>query len=351
MSDESSSVWVPERARAWDAERGWRVGCNFIPSSASNQIEMWRAETFDLPTIEGELDFAAGLGFTSLRVFLHDLPWHEDPSGLLTRLDTFLAAAARRGIGTLPVFFDGVWNPHPKPGPQPEPRPRVHNAGWVQSPGAAVLADSARQDALEPYVTAVIDRFRDDSRIDGWDLYNEPDNPNHAYANVEIPDKATRSFELTRKAFAWARAVDPSQPLTVGVFQGSWDDDGDDLSELNRFVLESSDVISFHWYWDLDEMEKRVSQLRRFERPIWCTEFMMRGTGNFFDPFLGWMRGNEVGAYCWGLVQGRIQTEYSWDSWVKTYESEPELWFHDVLRPDGTPYDPAEVAYIRSLTG
>ena len=116
---------------------------------------MWQAETFDAAAIERELGLAAGLGFTSVRVFLHDLAWEADRDGFLERLDAFLGAADRRGIGSLLVFFDGVWNPHPVAGPQPEPRDRVHNAGWVQSPGAAVLAGvalQARQSLLVAYI-------------------------------------------------------------------------------------------------------------------------------------------------------------------------------------------------------
>lgn len=311
---------------------------------------MWRAETFDLPTIERELDHAAGLGFTSLRVFLHDLAWREDPAGLIERFERFLAAADARRISILPVLFDGVWNPRPKPGPQPEPRARVHNAGWVQGPGAEVLSDPARQEALAPYVTSLIGRFRDDVRIDGWDLFNEPDNPNPAYRNVEIPDKPARALEFARRVVAWARAVDPSQPLTIGVWQGEWDVDDDTCSEMNRFSLENSDVISFHWYGSLDDMRARVERLRRFDRPIRCTEFMARSLGSTFDPHLGWMRDADVGAYCWGFVQGRIQTEYAWNSWVERCETEPDPWFHDVLRSDGSAYDEREVEYIRSLT-
>jgi hypothetical protein len=349
LEDLTRAPWTPERAQAWEHARSWRVGCNFVPSSASNPIEMWRAETFDLPTIERELDWSASLGFTSHRVFLHDLVWDEDASGLLDRIDVFLEAAARRGLEILPVLFDGVWNPHPRSGPQPEPKARVHNAGWVQGPGAAVLSDPARQDAMEDYVCGVLDRFRDDARIDGWDLFNEPDNPNLAYAKVEIPDKTERALELACKTLAWARAVDPSQPLTIGVYRGGWAEGEDDYSELNRVSLENSDVISFHWYGPLDEMARRVEQLRRFERPIRCTEFMARGMGSRFDPQLGWLRDAGIGAYCWGFVQGRIQTEYPWDSWVKTYEREPDPWFHDLLRSDGSPYREEEVEYIRSL--
>jgi hypothetical protein len=349
MRKPSASVWTRERAAAWQADRGWRVGCNFVPSSASNQLEMWQKETFDPVTLERELDLAAGLGFTSLRVFLHDLAWKQDPVGFGDRVETLLDAAHARGIGILPVLFDGVWNPHPRPGPQPAPRHRVHNAGWLQSPGADVLSDSARQDELEPYVTGVIERFGEDPRIDGWDLFNEPDNPNLAYAQQEIADKSARAFELVAKALAWARAVDPIQPLTVGVWQGDWDD-REKLSDVARLSLDSSDVISFHCYGDLGELRARVEALRRYGRPVLCTEFMARSMGSTFDPHLGWMAEQGVGAYCWGFVAGRIQTEYGWDSWARRYEAEPEPWFHDLLRSDGTPYDPAEVAYIRSHT-
>ncbi len=341
--------WTRARARDWADARGWRVGCNFTPSSASNPLEMWRAETFDPETLTRELDWAAGLGFTSLRVFLHDLLWTHDRAGFLSRVDAYLAAAAARGLGTLFVLFDGVWDPHPVWGPQPEPRPGVHNSRWVQSPGATVLGDPARHDALAPYVRGLLDHFRDDPRIDGWDLFNEPDNPNPAYAADEIPDKAARSLALLGKAFAWAREVAPSQPLTAGVWRGDWSD-ADALSDMDRFCLEQSDVISFHHYGKLADLQQRVEALRRYARPLWCTEWLARGLGSRLDPHLGWMKQNEVGAFCWGLVAGRTQTHLPWDSWVKPYASEPEPWHHEILRADGSPYDEAEARFIRDVT-
>lgn len=346
----AASAWPRERAQAWMRERGWRVGCNFTPSTASSPLEMWQAAAFDPPTIERELGFAAALGFTSVRVFLHDLPFAHERPGFLERVDRLLDLAARKRIGVLLVLFDGVWDPHPRPGPQPEPRPGVHNSRWVQSPGAAILGDPARHDELRPYVQGVLDRFRNDLRVDGWDLFNEPDNPNPAYARQEIPDKGARALELLRKAFAWAREVAPAQPLTAGVWRGSWSDPGA-LSEMDRFCLESSDVISFHHYGELGAFEQRVRALSRYGRPILCTEFLARGLGSRFDPHLRWMRDTGVGAYCWGLVDGRTQTKYPWESWVKPALGEPEPWHHELLRRDGTPYDAGEVAFIRSVTG
>ncbi|MBW2726034.1 MAG: 1,4-beta-xylanase [Deltaproteobacteria bacterium] len=348
ISDDDTR-WSPDRAHAWTRSRGWRVGCNFTPSVASNQLEMWRAETFDPAALERELDFAAGLGFTSVRIFLHDLLWTHEREGFLERIDRFLGLASARGIGALVVLFDGVWDPHPKWGPQPEPRPGIHNSRWLQSPGAAILGDPSRHDELAPYVQGVIDRFRDDPRIDGWDLFNEPDNPNFAYRDSEIPEKGERALELLAKTFAWARAVDPSQPLTTGLWLGDWSEP-EKLRDIERFCLDHSDVISFHHYGDLPDLRSRVEALRRYERPLWCTEWLARGMGSRFDPHLAWMRDESVGAYCWGLVAGRTQTHLPWDSWAKPYTQEPDPWHHEILHADGTPYDESEVRFIRAIT-
>ena len=345
----SETRWPAERARDWQAERGWRVGCNFNPSTASNQLEMWQAETFDLTTIERELGWAADLGLTSMRVFLHDLLWQHDRDGFVDRIERYLEASHALGIGTLFVLFDGVWCPTPQWGPQPEPRPRVHNSRWVQSPGAAILGDPARHDSLAPYVQGLLDRFRDDVRIDGWDLFNEPDNPNPAYRDDELADKAERALELVRHSFTWAREVAPSQPLTVGVWQREWHDESA-LAEMDRYCLEHSDVITFHHYGPLADLRARVEALQRYDRPVWCTEWLARAMGSTVDPHLRFMRDAGVGAYNWGFVAGRTQTHYPWTSWVKDHGDDPEPWHHELLRDDGTPYDRAEAELICTLS-
>lgn len=342
--------WSEERANGWYAAHAWPVGCNFNPSTAINQLEMWQTETFDPQTIDRELGWAAGLGFNTVRTYLHDLAWKQDPEGFLDRVDEFLVISAKHGIRPMLVIFDGVWDPFPKPGPQRDPKPHVHNSGWVQSPSQEILKDPARHDELEPYVTALVTRFKDDRRILAWDLYNEPDNPNrNSYGEVELPDKAAAMMPLLRKVFAWARAVDPAQPLTAGVWIGNWADP-DKLTPMERFMLDESDVISFHNYDDAEAFMACVTNLRRYNRPIFCTEYMARPRGSTFDPILGICKEHKVGAYNWGFVAGRSQTIYPWETWQRARDSEPEIWFHDILRADGTPFDPAEVDYIRSLT-
>ena len=78
----SDLQWSKDKANAWYEEKGWLLGCNYAPSSAVNQLEMWEADTFDPKTIDRELSWAEGLGFNTLRVFLHHLLWEHDRAGL-----------------------------------------------------------------------------------------------------------------------------------------------------------------------------------------------------------------------------------------------------------------------------
>jgi hypothetical protein len=343
--------WSVEKAAAWDREQPWLVGCNYIPRTAINQLEMWQADSFDLPTIDQELGWAQGLGFNSIRVFLHHLLWQQDRDGLLRRMGQFLDVAARHKIGVVFVPLDSVWDPFPVPGKQRAPRPHVHNSGWVQSPGAEILGDAGRHDELEGYIKGVVGHFRDDKRIHAWDLINEPDNMNRSsYGRLEPEDKPELALVLTRKVFAWARAVDPAQPLTSGVWQGDWSDP-DRLSPMARFQLEESDIISFHSYDPPAKLRSRIASLRRYGRPLLCTEYMARPQGSTFEAVLPYLKEQKIGAYNWGFVAGKTQTQYPWDSWKESYSGEPPVWFHEIFRPDGTPYNPEEVDLIKTLTG
>jgi hypothetical protein len=344
--------WTPEEANAWYDKQEWLVGCNFGPSTAINQLEMWQADTFDPETIDRELGWAAAIGVNTARVFLHEVVWQNDPDGLFTRLDKFLELADKHGIKPMLVFFDGVWDPDPQAGPQRRPRWHVHNSGWVQSPGRVVLADDAKQDALEPYVVAVLKRYANDDRVLAWDLFNEPDNGNgNSYGPLELKNKDERAVRLVRKSFEWAREVAPTQPLTVGVWhQGPWDRPNE-LSQTQQAALELSDVISFHNYDGADKMAARIAELRPLGRPLICTEFMARGNGSTFEAILPLLKKEKVGAYCWGLVDGKTNTKYPWPTWQFPALEEPDPWHHEIFHTDGKPYSQTEVDLIKRLTG
>jgi len=346
----SAPRWPAQQAKDWYARQPFLVGSNFIPSTAINELEMWQADTFDLPTIDRELGWAEGLGMNTMRVFLHNLLWQQDSAGFLRRMDQFLQVADKHHIRIMFVLLDSVWDPYPKLGRQRDPKPHVHNSGWVQAPGAEILKDEPRwNQELKPYIVGVISHFRDDPRVLMWDLMNEPDNENGSYKAQELPNKAEVALRLIREEWKWARSTNPSQPLTSGVWHGDWASD-DKLSAMASFQLQNSDAITFHSYDPPDEMKSRIASLRRFGRPIVCTEYMARPRGSTFAAILPLLKAEGVAAYNWGFVNGKSQTIYPWDSWEKTYTGEPAVWFHDIFRKDGSPYDPKEVTLIRQLT-
>ncbi len=349
---DAQARWTPERAATWQKEHPWLAGSNFIPSTAINQLEMWQAETFDAATIDRELGWAEGLGFNSMRVFLHDLLWKPDSAAFLERIDRFLTIADRHHIGVILVLLDGVWDPRPALGPQRAPRPHVHNSGWVQSPGAAILGNPQRHAELRPYVQGVIRKFRNDKRVHAWDLFNEPDNENaDAYKQQELANKAEMALLLLRSVFAWAREINPDQPLTVGLWRGEDFGAEGPKTAVARDALEASDVISFHAYNDASGVEKRIAVLRRQGRPLLCTEYLARSFGSTIQTVLPVLKMNNVAAYTWGLVDGKTQTIYPWSSWKTPFSAAPSVWHHDLFHKDGTPFDEAEVRVIRSMTG
>jgi hypothetical protein len=352
--------WPIEKARTWYEKQGWLVGCNFIPSTAINQLEMWQAESFDPDTIGRELGWAAGLGFNAARVYLHDLAWQQEAKGFKERIQRYLELADRQGIRTIFVFFDDCWHDDPQPGKQPQPRPGVHNSGWVKSPGSKVTKNPAEWGRLEDYVTDIISTFRSDERVAVWDLYNEPGN--NFLISLNLPKFSRyaailgqfvqqflfpiRTKNLLIKAFSWARAAKPGQPLT----SGSWFLRENLEARLNPVSRALSDVISFHSYFNLAGTSKTVERLKTTGRPLLCTEYLARSAGCTFETHLPYFKKERIGCLNWGLVSGKTQTMYSWEDHYPSGE-EPPLWFHDILRADGTSYNAKEVELIRQVTG
>lgn len=342
--------WTAAQAKAWYAHQPWLVGANYLPANSINQLEMWQADSFDPARIDLELGWAQAMGMNTMRVFLHDKLWQADAPGFTKRIDAFLAIAHRHGIKPLLVLFDSCWDPNPKLGPQHPPIPGVHNSGWVQSPGTAALQDPRETPRLEAYVKGVLGAFAQDDRVLGWDLWNEPDNGADQYKG-QPADKAALVTRLLPQVFAWARSADPAQPLTSGVWQGDKWGPGDRRNPTETVQLGQSDVITFHDYGWPESMERRISVLEAYGRPIICTEYMARGAGSTFDGSLPIGQRHRVGMINWGFVQGKEQTNLPWDSWQRPYVLEqPTVWFHDVLHTDGSPYRQAEVDLIRRLT-
>ncbi len=346
----STERWSSEEAWAWYEKQPWIVGTNFTPSTAINQLEFWQAESFDLPTIERELGWSVELGMNAHRVFLHNLLWEQDSTAFLGRIEQYLEVADSLGIRTLFVLFDDCWNGYPKLGTQPDPVPLTHNSGWVKAPGVERLSDTTTLDSLEGYVKGIITHFATDPRILGWDLYNEP-----GQAGTALRDA---TLTLLKKTYGWAREVNPAQPLTTGLFRRgtgrSWSKP-ETLDPIQAYILSAADVLSFHSYdGTMEEFEGKVEELLSWDRPVLCTEYIARTNNNSFWNAMTVLKKHGVGAINWGLVAGKTGTYYPWSKWTPAYvegTTEPDLWFHDILRTDGSAFDPKEIIFIKEMTG
>jgi hypothetical protein len=325
--------WNQEQANNWAAENGWLRGCNFNPSTAINQLETWQAGSFDPKTIDRELGWAEGIGMNVMRVYLHHLAWEIDKEGFKKRMDTYLTIASKHGIKTIFVFFDDCWNPTYKAGKQPDPKPGVHNSGWVRDPGDLLFSEPGMIKILESYVKDILVTFKNDRRIALWDLYNEPGNS--GYGN--------KSMSLLRKVFEWAWEVRPSQPVSSGLWSLN-------LSDFNKFQAENSDIITYHNYESPDKHQAAIDTLRKYNRPLVCTEYMARRNNSLFTNIMPMLKKENIGAINWGLVAGKSNTKYAWDEPIPN-GAEPKLWFHEIFRPDGSPYKQEEVDLIKGLTG
>ncbi|MGA8030082.1 MAG: 1,4-beta-xylanase [Bryobacteraceae bacterium] len=347
-----SDRWTQAAARQWYEHEPWLAGSNYIPADAINELEMWQADTFDPKRIDMELGWAEDLGMNTMRVFLHDLLWKQDKEGFKRRINTFLEICDKHKIKPLFVLFDSCWDPFPHLGNQRAPSPGVHNSGWVQSPGARALDDPSEYPRLEEYVEGVVGAFAHDKRILAWDVWNEPDNTNDSsYGPSEPRRKVELVLALLPKAFAWARAEKPEQPLTSGVWHGDWFD-SENLEPMAKEQLELSDIVSFHNYGVPDEFLERVRSLQQYGRPLICTEYMARGAKSTFQGTMPIAKRYKVGAINWGFAAGKTQTYLPWDSWQEPYVNRaPPVWFHEIFHENGVAYLPSEVTFIRKMTG
>ncbi|MVN21066.1 1,4-beta-xylanase [Mucilaginibacter sp. HMF7410] len=329
----TAPVWPAAKANSWYAQHKWLSGADYIPATAINQLEMWQADTFDPKTIDKELGWAEGIGFNTMRVFLHSLAWKQDPEGFKKRVDQFLTIAEKHHIQPLFVFFDDCWNKVPQIGKQPEPKTGIHNSGWVQDPGQPASENAANFPGLEKYVKDVMTHFAHDKRILLWDLYNEPGNSN----------KGELSLPLLTQIFTWAKEVNPDQPVTAGIW--AWD-----FEKLNAFQITHSDVITYHDYEEPAWHLRVIQLLKSFGRPVICTEYMARTSNSRFANIMPMLKKENVGAINWGFVAGKTNTIYAWDT-PMVNGGEPIEWFHEIFRQDGLPYRQDEVDLIKKLNG
>lgn len=326
------SRWTPERAFAYMDRFGVIKGCNYVPRYDYSVNQMWY--DFREKVLQEELAWARDIGLNSVRVWVGCFLFQSDRDRLHARFERFLDICAKNGISVMPVLQPTeALDPDLSPGAQKEPthvfRPGVHlgpdATRWI-FPG--VISWETKWPRIKPavreFVQAFLRRYANEKRIIAWDLGNEA---------------REDARPIVQGMFAWAREVNPSQPLTA-CWVGQEYSDIWTFHSYNRPGEASTKNPDYHITFD-GEMETAVSS----GRPILCTEFMARTLGSTLDVVLPHFAKHGVGWYVWGLCAGSGQYQFPWD-WPEG-SPEPKLWFHCLLYPDGSPYRVEEIDLIR----
>lgn len=199
---------------------------------------------------------------------------------------------------------------------------------------------------VEELVKTLIRPFANDERIVLWDIWNEP--------GFKTGDPETfREMEWVEKMVHWCREENLCQPITASII---WDPDRDaDVSsptwEKRRQVEAMMDLHNFHSYDCARnfgaEIDYTLDRIRKISnRPIVCTEAMIRVNGSSVQRTLPVFAREHVHVYLWGLYNNDWNWSVKWGR--STYDAFDPM-FHDFLWADGDAYDAREFPFIKNF--
>ena len=348
--------WSKERIWEWYNARPWMRGCNYMSADCANRIDQWQALGFEerMETTERELALMQETGFNTVRLILEYEVWKAEHDSFLERFDRYLSLCQKYGISCMIVLANDCMPPKTERWKLPEVGEQTYDWGYhggkMHSQHGAhngpaphfYLDDPETREDYFRMVREIVTLYRDDERICIWDVYNEPGNSRRQ--DITLPN-LKRMYEIVRE-------IDPSQPLTSGLFHFR---EGEPIAtrDIERFSLENSDIISYHYYRDYNSHVRIIKELKREGRPILNTEWLGRCLHNeVFDLFpLFYLE--KIGCYNWGFVAGKYQTYEPWEAtWNRYFDGtvtdvDFTKWFHDLYRPNHRPYDPREIDVIR----
>ena len=347
--------WSNEKAWSWYNERPWIRGCNFMGSDCANRIDQWQEYGFEqkLETAKRELKLAAETGFNSIRIIPEFFVWEKEHDGFMQRFERYVEAAHKNGISCTVVLGNDCVPPKEEAmkrlylGEQKvdwgyHGGRKVSQHGSFDGSGYSLTDEPENEQKFCEFVRELFTRYRDDDRIIMWDVFNEPGNSG----------RKSKSLPLMKKLFEIIREIDPIQPLTVGVWNCS--NGIGKLSEIEKFGLDNSDIVSYHSYGPFTENIEIIYELKKLGRPIINTEWLARCLKNRVEEMFPLFFLEKIGCYNWGLVAGKYQTYEPWEGMWDSYYNDPEnsswdfeKWFHDLYRPSLRPYNPKEIELIQ----
>jgi hypothetical protein len=354
--------WTKEKAWRWYNDQPWIRGCNYMPASAANRMDMWQEygsrERFE--EMDRELKIASDIGFNTVRVLLEENgfgAWYYEHDHFMKNFEKFLQLCDKYGIRAIVVLGNDCSRPKalwsiPKPGPRPcdwgyhGARKQSQHGSFPGMMGYTSLDDPELRPKFFRMCEEIMTKYRDDDRILFWNIWNEPG--------------ANRREEVTvanlREMFALAWKIGVKQPCAADVWTDDFGTDAKAKNQAQYWAGKLSDIVSYHCYGDYEYQICVIRKLKRYyDRPMVNTEWLARIKNNDVFSAYPLFYIENVGCTCWGFVAGRYQTYEPWESMWRSYdEGHPATkdwdmtkWFHDLFRPSHRPYDPKEISLIK----
>jgi hypothetical protein len=354
--------WTKEQAWKWYKEQPLIRGCNYMPASAANRMDMWQefGSEARFEEMDRELALAASIGFNTVRVLLEENgfgAWYYEHDDFMKNFEKFLSLCKKHGIRAIVGLGNDCSRPKPlwslpKPGPQPcdwgyhGARKQSQHGSFPGMMGYTSLDDPELRPKFFRMCEEIMTKYRDDDRILFWNIWNEPG--------------ANRREEVTvanlREMFALAWKIGVKQPCAADVWTDDFGTDAKAKNQAQYWAGKLSDIVSYHCYGDYEYQICVIRKLKRYyDRPMVNTEWLARIKNNDVFSAYPLFYIENVGCTCWGFVAGRYQTYEPWESMWRSYdEGHPATkdwdmtkWFHDLFRPSHRPYAPKEISLIK----
>lgn len=217
---------------------GLLEGINYYP-----QKSPW--DTFGVeykPTvIEGDFTIIKDLGLNSIRVFVG----YEDFGGAnvleekLVKLETLLDKARQADLKVMITLFDFYGD--------------YHIPDWTRT---------------HKHMRSIVARVKDHPALLGWDLKNEPDLDFKSRGEREVLAWLSQSIHYLKQ-------LDAEHPVTIG-----WSS-----PEAAVYLIDEVDVVSYHFYRDLDELATAHQALKtQTTKPLVLQEFGLSSYRGIWNP-------------------------------------------------------------------
>ena len=358
---ERQGPWTKERAWEWYNAQPWIRGCNYMPASCANHIDLWQEYGSEarFEEMEREMALMEKDGFNAVRLLLGDYGfavWRAEHDGMMKRFERMLEIFDRHGVRVILIFGNDCSRPKPiwSLPPMGEQKYDVgYHAGrklaqhgsFPGQPGYTAVDDPQLCEEFFAMCEEFLSKYAHDRRILFWNLWNEPGANN----------RGTISTKHIRRLFKLAWTIDPDQPLAADLYtsERNWTND-----VAEAVGAELNDIVSYHSYSPLSYQTVLAKKLKdRFGRPLVSTEWLGRIFNCTVQDVYPFFAQNRIGCTMWGYVNGKYQTHEPWEVTWRQSEADPEKarefdltkWFHDLYRPSLRPYDPEEVNIIRRI--